>query len=69
LLASGMIVGEGILGVLISAIVVFSGKDAPMALVSPEFEKAAVYIGGIAFVAIAFLLYRWVLGMARGRTV
>jgi putative OPT family oligopeptide transporter len=68
LLASGLIVGEGILGVLISAIVVFSGKDAPMALVSPEFEKAAVYIGGIAFVAIAFLLYRWVLGMARGRT-
>src|SRR5262252_8977669 len=32
LLASGLIVGEGIIGVVISAIIVFSGKDAPLAL-------------------------------------
>jgi len=67
LLASGLIVGEGILGVVISAIVVFSGKDAPLGLVGPKFETAAVFIGGIAFVAIAFVLYRWVLRMAGGR--
>ena len=35
LLASGLIVGEGIIGVVISAIIVFSGKDAPLALVGP----------------------------------
>ncbi|HEX8898976.1 MAG TPA: oligopeptide transporter, OPT family, partial [Chthoniobacterales bacterium] len=35
LLASGLIVGEGIIGVVISAIVVFSGKDAPLGLVGP----------------------------------
>ena len=64
LLASGLIVGEGIIGVVISAIVVFSGKDAPLGLVPPAFEHAAVFIGGIAFVAIAFVLYRWVLRMA-----
>ena len=64
LLASGLIVGEGIIGVVLSAIVVFSGKDAPLGLVSPHFEKYAVFIGGIAFIAIAFILYRWVLRMA-----
>src|SRR5205085_5871572 len=43
LLASGLIVGEGIIGVVLSAIVVFSGKDAPLGLVGPAFEKAAVF--------------------------
>ncbi len=35
LLASGLIVGESIIGVVLSAIVVFSGVAAPLALVSP----------------------------------
>ncbi len=64
LLASGLIVGEGIIGVVISAIVVFSGKPAPLALVGPGFETAGIVIGGVAFAFIAFLLYRWVLRMA-----
>src|SRR3954447_20099466 len=68
LLASGLIVGESLIGVIISAIVVFSGKPAPLALVSPEFETAAIFIGGIAFAAIAFVLYRWTLGMASTRS-
>ena len=63
-----MIVGEGIIGVVISAIVVFSGVAAPLALVGPEFETAGKIIGGIAFVAIAFVLYRWILGMASKRS-
>ena len=67
LLASGLIVGEGIIGVVLSAIVVFSGKDAPLGLVGPAFEKAAVFIGGIAFFAIGFLLYRWILRMSSSR--
>ncbi|MFL6583993.1 MAG: OPT family oligopeptide transporter [Chthoniobacterales bacterium] len=69
LLASGLIVGEGIIGVVISAIVVFSGKDAPLGLVGPGFEKAGVLIGGIAFAAIGFLLYRWILRMASARPI
>src|SRR5256884_8205558 len=67
LLASGLIVGEGIIGVVISAIVVFSGKGAPLFVVGPAYETAGIIIGGAAFVIIAFVLYRWILGMASTR--
>src|SRR6185437_8766852 len=33
LLASGLIVGEGLVGVLVAALVAFSGKDFPLSLV------------------------------------
>jgi putative OPT family oligopeptide transporter len=68
LLASGLIVGESTIGVVLSAIVVFSGVAAPLALVRPEFETAGKVIGGVAFVAIGFALYRWILGMASKRS-
>ena len=61
LLASGMIVGEGLVGVLLAALVAFSGKDFPLALVGDQFaEHAAVWIGGGAFVLVVFQLYRWI---------
>jgi putative OPT family oligopeptide transporter len=65
LLASGLIVGEGIIGVLTSAIIVSSGKDAPLALVGPGFETAGKIIGGLGFVAIAAALYRWIWSLAK----
>ncbi len=66
LLASGMIVGEGLIGVLIAAIVAFSGKDFPLALVGDAFANgAALWIGGIAFVVAVFALYRWIEGLNR----
>jgi putative OPT family oligopeptide transporter len=65
LLASGMIVGESIIGVIIAAIVVFSGKGAPLALVGEGFGTAAIWIGGIAFVAVNVALYRWVARLGR----
>jgi len=68
LLASGLIVGESIIGVILSAIVVFSGKAAPLGLVGPGFEISGVFIGGLAFALIAFLLYRWILRMATARS-
>jgi putative OPT family oligopeptide transporter len=68
LLASGLIVGESIIGVILSAIVVFSGKAAPLALVGPGFETAGIFIGGVAFVVIAFVLYRWILRMGTTRS-
>src|SRR5260370_31447915 len=68
LLASGLIVGESIIGVVLSAIVVFSGKGAPLALVGPGFETAGIIIGGVAFAVIAFVLYRWVLGVGSARS-
>ena len=66
LLASGMIVGESIIGVVIAAIVVFSGKDAPLALVSANFGTAAIWIGGVAFVMVNTALYLWVARRGRG---
>jgi len=59
LLASGMIVGESLIGVLLAAIVVFSGKDAPLALVGAGFAIASVWIGAGAFVAAMIALYAW----------
>jgi len=67
LLASGLIVGESIIGVVISAIVVFSGVGAPLALVSPGFAMAGIIIGGLAFAVVGFSLYRWVLRMGAAR--
>ena len=65
LLASGLIVGESIIGVLVAAIVVFSGKAAPLALVGDSFGNAAVWIGTIAFAAVTFAMYRWIARMGR----
>src|SRR5205823_14898534 len=64
LLASGLIVGESVIGVVISAIVVFSGVAAPLALVGPSFEMAGKIIGGLTFAIIALVLYRWILRKA-----
>ncbi|PYI92996.1 MAG: oligopeptide transporter, OPT family, partial [Verrucomicrobia bacterium] len=69
LLASGLIVGESIIGVVISAIVVFSGVGAPLALVGPGFETAGRMMGGLAFAVITAVLYRWILQMARRNEV
>jgi hypothetical protein len=63
-LASGLIVGEGIMGVVFSMAKAFSGKSAPLAVVGPGFETAAKFIGGLAFAAIAALLYRWIWRLA-----
>ncbi|MEO7067062.1 MAG: oligopeptide transporter, OPT family [Rhodanobacter sp.] len=65
LLASGMIVGESIIGVVIAAIVVFSGKGAPLALVGDGFAGAAIWIGGAAFIVVNVALYRWVARLGR----
>ena len=64
LLASGMIVGEGLLGVLIAGVVAFN--LFPLSLVGDAFASGpAVWIGGIAFVVAVFLLYRWTESQAR----
>lgn len=64
LLASGMIVGEGLIGVLIAGIVAF--QLFPLAIVGDAFANGpGVWIGGVLFVASIFLLYRWVGRAAR----
>jgi putative OPT family oligopeptide transporter len=59
LMASGLIVGESLVGVLLAAIVVFSGKSAPLALVGDGFAEAAVWVGGIVFGVTIVALYSW----------
>jgi putative OPT family oligopeptide transporter len=80
LLASGLIVGEGIIAVVISLIRAVSSKPAPLALVGPDgvlaksipilanFATAGIIIGGAAFVVIGFVLYHWILRMASPRS-
>ncbi len=63
LLASGMIVGESLIGVILAAIVVFSGQGEPLALVGEHFETTAKWLGGLAFAGLGVLMYRRLLGM------
>ena len=62
LMASGLIVGESLLGVLLAAVVVFSGNGAPLALVGEGFATAGQVLGLLAFTGIGVGLYRWLLG-------
>ncbi|MGN6281225.1 OPT family oligopeptide transporter [Frateuria sp.] len=66
LLASGLIVGESLLGVVVAAIVAISGKQTPLALVGDGFDTPAIWIGGIVFVASIVVMYRWIARMGRG---
>jgi putative OPT family oligopeptide transporter len=67
LLASGLIVGEGLVGVVIAALVAFSGKDFPLGLVGDDFvEGIGVWLGGGAFALVLFLLYRWIANVKLG---
>jgi len=59
LMASGLIVGESLVGVLLAAVVVFSGKATPLALVGDGFADAAVWVGGIVFGVTIIALYSW----------
>ena len=68
LLASGLIVGESLLGVVFAALVAFSGNPAPIGLVGANFDTASLWIGGIAFAAVTYLLYRWIGRLARPAT-
>ena len=65
LVASGLIVGESLFGVLIAGLIVASGKDAPLALVPASFTPAKV-LGLLVFAGLVVWLYGWMLRKARG---
>jgi putative OPT family oligopeptide transporter len=58
LMATGMIVGESLCGVLYAGIVVVSGKSTPFALVGDGFATAALIGGAVIFFGLVGLLYR-----------
>jgi len=63
LVASGMIVGESLFGVLLAGLIVAFSTDAPLGLVPADFAPAN-WIGLAAFVALIVVLYRWMLRRA-----
>lgn len=58
LVASGLVVGESLFGVLLAGLIVLLGRDAPLAVVSDHFAGSAP-IGFIAFTGLTAVLYRW----------
>lgn len=66
LVASGMIVGESLFGVLNAGLIVTLAKEAPLALVASTFSPAP-WLGFLGFVGLTFGLYRWLLQNARLR--
>jgi uncharacterized oligopeptide transporter (OPT) family protein len=58
LMATGLIVGESLFGVVFAGVVAASGSDAPLALVGEGFENWAIALGVVLFVAVVVALYR-----------
>lgn len=63
LLASGLIVGESLVGVMMAAVIGASGKDAPLALVGASFEGTAQWLGLAVFAAVCWAFARRVLAV------
>ena len=69
LFASGMIVGESIVGVLLAGIIVVSvssgGSDSPLALVGKDFADTAEWLGLIVFLLSLVIFGKIVLGTSK----
>jgi putative OPT family oligopeptide transporter len=63
LVASGMIVGESLFGVINAGLIVGFNRDAPLAVVGSNFPANAVAVLG--FVGLIVLLYGWLLRRTR----
>ena len=65
LIASGLIVGESLFGVLLAGVIVVTGNATPFAVVGDAFQTPSMWLGSIAFAAVIYALYRWSAGLAR----
>jgi putative OPT family oligopeptide transporter len=66
LVASGMIVGESLFGVMLAGLIVALSKDAPLALVPADFTYADP-IAVIVFVGLVAALYGWTVKRSAAR--
>jgi len=64
LIASGLIVGESLVGVLMAGIIGAAGTDAPLAIAGEGFAVTASYLGLAVFVWVAVLFWRRVMRLA-----
>ena len=66
LFASGLIVGESLIGVALAGIIVVSvtsgGSDSPLALVGKDFADTAEFLGLIVFLVTLAIFGKTVLG-------
>ncbi|MBE7209837.1 MAG: oligopeptide transporter, OPT family, partial [Gluconacetobacter diazotrophicus] len=65
MLASGLIVGESLMGVALAAVIGATGREDVLALVGPGFASAAAWLGFAAFVLVCAGFARSVLRPAR----
>ena len=65
LAASGLIVGESLMGVAVAGLKVGSGRDYPLGLVGEAFQPVAQYGGLALFAAALWALYAWTARRAR----
>jgi putative OPT family oligopeptide transporter len=64
LVASGMIVGESLFGVINAGIIVGTGRDAPLSVV-PAGYAFGLPLGAVGFAGLTALLYGWLLRRVR----
>jgi putative OPT family oligopeptide transporter len=64
LVASGMIVGESLFGVINAGIIVGANRDAPLAVVGGDFSLA-LPLALLGFIGLTVLLYGWLLRRAK----
>ncbi|MGN6661153.1 MAG: OPT family oligopeptide transporter, partial [Achromobacter mucicolens] len=64
LIASGLIVGESLVGVLMAGIIGGTGSEAPLAIAGEAFAGMASYLGLAVFVLVAVLFWRRVMRLA-----
>ena len=57
LLASGLIVGESLFGVLLAGLIVGSNRETPLAVVGDSFSSASIVLGGLAFAIVIVVMY------------
>jgi putative OPT family oligopeptide transporter len=60
LVASGLIVGESLWGVLNAGLIVAMSKDAPIGIVPEDFPPAKI-LGVLGFIGVIAWLYSWML--------
>ncbi|WP_020108630.1 OPT family oligopeptide transporter [Nocardia sp. 348MFTsu5.1] len=58
LLATGLIVGESLFGVVFAGIVAATGDDNPIGIAGADFETTSEYLGVILFVVVVAWLYK-----------
>lgn len=63
LLATGLIVGESLFGVVFAGIVAATGEEEPLALLGDGFATIAQWLGVLVFLGIVLGLYRWIRGV------